>query len=191
MIKNKLIKTVRTMALIAGMTSVLLFSGCGSDDDVNYIGNKTAGEKSTQTSATEKKGYLFKAGDGGNVVLAADDVFDKATADKLGEPKEYFEAPSCAFKGLDKIYTYEHFTLYTYPKDETDYVYSIVLTDDTMSTPEGIKIGMDKQAMEAAYGTDYTVKESAYVYEKDGMTLSFLTDADVITSIQYDSPVLS
>ena len=26
--------------------------------------------------------------------------------DRLGEPRKYFESESCAFKGLDKVYTY-------------------------------------------------------------------------------------
>ena len=41
----------------------------------------------------------------------------------------YFEAPSCAFDGIDKTYTYAGFELLTYPKDDKDYVSSVVLKD--------------------------------------------------------------
>ncbi len=34
----------------------------------------------------------------------------------LGNYNNYAESPSCAFKGLDKIYSYSGFDLYTYPK---------------------------------------------------------------------------
>ena len=41
---------------------------------------------------------------------------------KLGEPKSYLEAPSCAFQdGIDKIYSYQSFTLTSYERDGKDF----------------------------------------------------------------------
>lgn len=54
--------------------------------------------------------------------------------EKLGEPMEYFEAESCAFEGLDKIYTYSGFELHTYEMKGTDYVASVMFLDDSVST---------------------------------------------------------
>ena len=54
----------------------------------------------------------------------------------LGEPMHYFEAPSCAFEGMDKIYSYSGFEFTTYTKDNVDYIASIVFLDDTVTTRE-------------------------------------------------------
>ena len=40
--------------------------------------------------------------------------------DELGEADDYFESESCAFEGLDKVYTYPGFKLNTYPVDDKD-----------------------------------------------------------------------
>ncbi|HBG77138.1 MAG TPA: hypothetical protein DDW86_09305, partial [Clostridiales bacterium] len=41
---------------------------------------------------------------------------------KLGKPANYFEAASCAFQGLDKVYTYSNFEIGTYPKGDKDFI---------------------------------------------------------------------
>lgn len=66
---------------------------------------------------------------------------------KLGDADNYFESDSCAFQGKDKVYTYGSVKITTYPKDNKDYVYTIELLDDTVSTPEGISIGSDKRLL--------------------------------------------
>ena len=46
-----------------------------------------------------------------------------------------------AYIGLDKMYIYQGFAIYTYPDDKAvDHVLQVVLTDDTLSTPEGLII---------------------------------------------------
>ena len=67
-----------------------------------------------------------------------------AVVEELGEADDYFESESCAFEGLDKVYTYPGFTLNTYPVDDKDYVLSVVFRDDTVSTDEGISIEAQK-----------------------------------------------
>lgn len=104
--------------------------------------------------------------------------------DQLGD-YEYFEAQSCAYQGLDKIYTYHGFTLYTYEADGTDHVLSVVLTDDSLTTPEGIAIGFGVDEVKAAYGDDFTINGSAYVYTKGKTTLSFILEDDRVISIEY------
>ena len=60
----------------------------------------------------------------------------------LGSDYSYYESPSCAYIGLDKCYVYNGFSIYTYPDDNAvDHVLQIILTDDTLSTPEGLIIG--------------------------------------------------
>lgn len=109
----------------------------------------------------------------------------------LGEPMNYFEAPSCAFNGVDKIYYYSGFELYTYPVGEDDFILSIILTDDSVSTSEGIYIGMTYNDMTSAYGGDHTQNFGQYTYTLDDSALSFLIEDDLITVITYNYDYIS
>lgn len=90
--------------------------------------------------------------------------------EELGEPMEYFEAPSCAFEGLDKIYYYSGFEVRTCPEGEDDFVSAILLKDDMVMTPEGVYIGMDFQEALGLSGEEYSVEGSHYSYvDGDGI----------------------
>jgi len=54
--------------------------------------------------------------------------------EKLGEPLGVFEAPSCAFDGIDRIFSYPGIQIHTYPKGDDDYVHTISLRDDSVRT---------------------------------------------------------
>jgi len=132
------------------------------------------------------KGYAFLFQD-----TAVEVDADAATViQNLGEPLSYFEAPSCAFQGLDKIYTYNGFEIDTYPMDEKDYISAIILRDDSVMTAEGVGIGDSVEKLEQAYGSDGTKEESMIVYDKDGMKLCFILQKDEIISVEYRSAVL-
>ena len=75
----------------------------------------------------------------------------------------------------------------TYPKDNKDYVYTIELLDDTVSTPEGISIGSDKKAVEEKYGDASDSTETSYIYKKGDSQLSFIFDGDSVSSIVYNA----
>lgn len=103
----------------------------------------------------------------------------------LGSASNYFESPSCAFQGIDKTYTYSGFELYTYPKNKVDYVSSIYILDESVSTKEGIHLGSALEEMTAAYGSDYKEDLGAYTYTKDKSTLTFIIDNGTVSSIEY------
>lgn len=184
------------------LTGMILMTGCGSSEKVierDSTTNPVEGssqENNDDASATwkegestgdsVKKGYVFQYQD---VKVSVDENM-KPILEKLGEPVSYFEAASCAFEGLDKIYTYNDFEIDTYPQGEEDYVSAIILKNDVITTAEGIYIGCSKNDVTAAYGTDYREEGSMFVYEKDGMKLCFLFDNEIVTSIQYFSTVL-
>ncbi|MCD7810037.1 MAG: hypothetical protein LUH02_11925 [Erysipelotrichaceae bacterium] len=147
---------------------------------IMLVGCSSGNTDTTETTSTEK-GYVFEYN---NVEIAMNE--DTSTfLDDLGEELSYYEAESCAFDGLDKTYTYSGFQLITYPIDDEDYVSSIVLKDDTVSTPEGISIGDKKSAVEEVYGTDYEDDNGSYLYTKGDSTLQFIFEDDYITAITY------
>lgn len=176
--------------LIFLMISMLLV-GCGSKEDPADIkendsqpvqDEKQADEpQDVQQNEKEPSGYAFEQN--GVTIYMNTDV--KPVIDALGEPLHYFEAESCAFKGLDKTYTYAGFEITTYPLDGKDYISSVYLMDDTVSTPEGIYIGSTVDDMIAAYGEDYTESSGSYTYVKDESKLQFIVQDDEIISITY------
>ena len=107
------------------------------------------------------------------------------------EPEPYF-ADSCTSEGMMVSYVYGGFELQAYAKNDGDdfRVFSVVIHDDSVTTPEGVYIGSTVQDMINAYGEDYEAYESMpgefyYRYTKNGTALSFDFDGDVIIYITY------
>jgi len=113
--------------------------------------------------------------------------------EKLGAYNEYFEAPSCAFEGIDKSWYYNGFVVHAYPHGGDDFILSLVLTDDINSTEKRIFIGMTYDNMVAAYGNGYEKSEDQYLYRLGGTSLSFIIRDDIIVAITYryeDAPAV-
>lgn len=190
----------KCLAFIIGCLLMAGLAACG-EEEVKIV-DKSPGENSAETDeGTEQKntskedkesltGYIFDVDVDGTTVSVTTDLEMKGVLEQLGEPASYFEAKSCAFEGLDKTYTYDHFRIVTYQDGETDKISSIVFLDDIEETQEGICIGMTKEDMENAYGTEYEENGGMVIYTKDDKHLSFLVKDGVIESIEYNSSVL-
>lgn len=105
----------------------------------------------------------------------------------LGEPKNYTEETSCAFEGLDKTYFFGSFYLQTYPVDGEDFIYSLWLVDDSVTTEEGLYIGATEAEVLSIYGTDARGEGNAYFIEKGDCRVTIILEEGVVTSIQYDA----
>ena len=110
-----------------------------------------------------------------------------AVVEKLGEPLDYFESESCAFEGLDKVYTYPGFKLNTYPEEDKDYVLSVVFMDDTVETEEGIAIGSTKDQVTEAYGDPAEESDTSLVYEKGDTEMTIGLDGDSVSSLEISA----
>lgn len=187
---KKVLEIALCVVMMAGMTA------CGNDAKV-IEGNASSGtqteiiggaEGTTEIFLTNdaNAGWTFQAGD----VTLTPDMDMSAIADQLGEPKSYFEAASCAFEGLDKIYTYTSFEIETYPRDTADCIKSIVLKDDTVSTAEGVSIGDSEDKVRETYGAPAEESTGKLVYQKEKTNLVFVISSGVVASIEYDSMVM-
>lgn len=114
-------------------------------------------------------------------------MYDEAAPilEDLGKEMHYFEAESCAFQGMDKIYTYGGFELHTHEMDEVDYVSSIIFLDDSVSTAEGIYLYSKLDDVLEIYGDNYFEEHGLYKYELGDSKLLFLIEDDEVTSIEY------
>jgi hypothetical protein len=165
----------------------LLLGGCSSqkstatDTGKDSSKNVATGTSKTPDNASKAKGYVFE--NKGTIIAMNAEV--APVLKSLGNAKDYFEAPSCAFQGLDKTYTYNGFEIHTYEIDKVDYVASIIFLDDSVNTKEGISLNADKKDVVKAYGDKYTEKSGSYTYELDKSKITFLFENDKVTSIEY------
>lgn len=146
-------------------------------------GDATAPVQSNNTSLDD---YVFEY----KGVKIAPDMNTNEFLAALGDPLHYYEVKSCAFEGMDKIYTYTSFEISTYPNGANDLVSSIYFKDDTVTTQEGAYLGMAKSDVLALYGSNYIESAGAYVYSKGGMELHFIFDGETLASIEYVTTVL-
>ena len=163
---------ILALILIIIIVGVVIFATQGEKEDV--AGENTGNVEGMQTSKYELKN--------GEKDLTPYHEFSK---DSFGEPQGYSEIPSCAFEGVDKVYTYEDYEITTTMLGGKEVIYSTYLLTDNVSTPEGVKIADEKAAMIAAYGEDYIENGTEYIYQDGNVSISFITENDVITSIQY------
>lgn len=155
------------------------------EGEVNTSNEQTQETETTTEESTETKGYTYVYND----VVVEMDADAAAIVEQLGEPLSYFEAPSCAFEGIDKIYTYSSFEVETYPMDGKDFVSMVTFKDDSITTPEGVAIGDSVDKVKEVYG-DCAEEGGMLVYEKDDMKLCFIIKDGVVVSVEYKSTVL-
>ena len=132
---------------------------------------------------SEAKNYVFKSGDveikvGGeaNAVVSA-----------LGEAQNLVETPSCGGGAEpDREYTYAGFKFNTVNENGANKIVKIVLTDDSVSTPEGITIGDGREAVIETYGEDFTENASGTLTYTDGaVKLMFGITNGCVSAIHY------
>ena len=203
-----MMKKKKLNLLLIAVCAALAVWGCGSDAKViegevqtqgtgheaaaaaepgTESGDGAAAEEAAEQEITaDYKGYAYVYHD----VVIEMDAEAAPIVEALGEANFYFEAPSCAFEGIDKMYTYNSFEVDTYPMESKDYISSVIFKDDTITTVEGIGIGDSTAKVEEVYGSDWTDENGMMVYEKDGMKLCFIPEEESVASIEYRSTVM-
>lgn len=196
----------RFSGIIAGIYMLAAMTGCGNnakviegevkDKDVEIGNDETDNEEEkaeelvTDEKTTEEetayKGYAFIYQ---GIAIEIDAEADPILA-QLGEANSYFEAASCAFNGLDKMYTYSSFELDTYPVEDKDFISMILFKDDSIATAEGISIGDPVDKIIEIYGEDAREENGMMVYVKDNMKLCFIIEEENVISIEYQTMVL-
>ena len=131
----------------------------------------------------EEVDYSFKSGEVGFSVNHDAD----AVIEKLGDPIDLVETPSCGGgEEPDREYTYAGFKFNTVNENGVNKIVKIVLTDDSVSTPEGITIGDGREAVIETYGEDFTENASGTLTYTDGATkLMFGISNGCVSAIHY------
>jgi len=128
---------------------------------------------------TDEYYFIFK-----NYYILLNEDYEKTSA-KIGAANDTFEAPSCAFEGVDKTFYYDDFSIATYPDGNKDFIMSITLTGENVKTPEGAGLGMGFDDMIKIYGEDYGNTFDLYFYDKGDTQLAFLFEDGILADISY------
>ena len=168
------------------------FAGCGSSDSDSVVVDPNAGTSETQsadsseeamdTTVTEHEDVLYYESNG--VKIRPYDLIEDVMAE-LGEPDGTFEAASCAYQGSDYFYYYDGFELTVNDLDDEKHVTVINVVDDTVSIPQGVKIGSTEEEMLACMGDDYTVETGVYRFAEDTTTLQIQIEEGSVVLIMY------
>ena len=189
---------MRKSAIFIILIMALFMVGCSGDDsgesnNNNQVVNSTEDDSNANDSDKESetqensvndesdKNFAFKSK---GIIIAIDDQAE-GILKQLGDPMEYFEAPSCAYQGLDKTYYYNGFEVTTYTDQEVDYIASVLLVDDTVTTDKGVYIGSSVDDVVEAYGGDFEETTGQYTYSKGDSELQFIFKDDLVVSIMY------
>ncbi len=153
----------RFISLALALMMLICFVGCdGGSDAANYV---------------FKSGEVeIKIGGDANAVVSA-----------LGEAQNVYETPSCGGGAEpDREYTYAGFKFNTVNENGKNVIVKIVITDDSVSTPEGISIGSSHDEVTAAYGENFTENSSGTLIYTDGKTkLMFGFNDGSVSAIHY------
>lgn len=159
--------TTLFLALLAVVA--LLLSSCDSD-------GKTPGDDN-------KYIYSFSYN---SVTIVPGEAFEKVEP-LLGTYTGYYEAASCAFDGNDKIYTYGSLQISVSAYNGVDTISMLTLLDDSLATPEGVRVGSTREEVIAAYGDDGLDNGNSIVYYSGTTQLVFILRDGNVTSVQYRS----
>ncbi|MCR5431068.1 MAG: hypothetical protein K6E95_00775 [Lachnospiraceae bacterium] len=173
----------------------------GKDVDNNET-QPSAPSDSKENSETDAYVFEYK---GSSLVPGM--KWDEKIRNELGEPISYFEAKSCVFEGIDRMYTYPGFEVDVSPDGSGgEAVSSVYLLDDSITTPEGAYIGCSGNMIETLYGEDETGKDDeapdenanpefggtaddtndrSLSYVKGGIKLKFIIKDNAVVSICY------
>ncbi|MGI6049950.1 MAG: hypothetical protein ACOYEI_03835 [Acetivibrionales bacterium] len=170
------------------MAIVLILASCGSNnggESPTPTEPQSTGNNTNSPVTTEEKSKYFFEHNGISIYMN-----DKAepVLDALGEPMHYFESPSCAFQGIDRVYTYSGFELYTYTDgdDDTEYIFSVVFMNDGVETREGITLSNKLNDIISKYGNDYDQKNDKYTYTDANTTLAFVIKDEEVVDVSYN-----
>ena len=174
-------KNFRVLTLALAILVCMSLVGCGDSGDRDIV---IGGNDSTNSSENQNTGktYTFVHN---NVKINTNDLVDPLIS-ALGSDYSYKESPSCAYTGMDKFYIYNGFSIYTYPdNDAVDHVLQVVLTDDSLSTPEGLTLGDAASKVTDLYGEPAKKSDSSYLYTDGTTNLVITIKNDVVSAIQY------
>ena len=138
---------------------------------VGCEGNGT--ERSPEEYSFQVENCTFSVGDDADRVIAS-----------LGKANHFSSAPSCAGVGTDELYVYNGFKITAHRDSERAEIIMIELTNDTLSTPEAVRIGDSAERLTDVYGKGEDFS-GGIEYSRANCILRFFLREGRIIGIRY------
>lgn len=133
------------------------------------------------SNASGNKDYSFTAG---GVTLTVGQ--SASVIGQLGTPTATDESPYCGgVAGVTRRYTFSGYTVETQPTEKQEIISQISLTDDSVQTPEGVRIGGTHDDIIKKMGTPTQDSDSRVIFEGKNVKLTFILRDGSITNIVY------
>ncbi len=171
------------------LSSAFAFAGCGG---AQSSASGQASQAATTVAATEAQNNAAAVSDqdvqfvfNGAVIQLDSDA--STLTEMLGEPNDVQSQMSCHGEGEDKTYSYNGFSVNTYPAaDGKERVIEVIVTDASLPTAKGIAVGDPVSKVTETYGTNYKQQGKYYSYSAgNNRSLQFFIENDAVTEIDY------
>ena len=189
----------RTLALIAAAAVMLgaavSLTGCGgAQSSAAQTEAATAAATQAQAEATTAAAKAASSGS-----FAAEDLifsYNGATVElnrsmdealnALGQATDVSSQLSYHGEGEDKTYTYDGFSVNTYPLEGADHVLEIVVSKEGIPTAKGVQVGDTADKVKETYGDNFKEVGIYYAYEGEGgKSLQFMIEDGKVKEIDY------
>ena len=117
-------------------------------------------------------------------------IFDEAAPilAALGEPMDTFVSESCAYQGNDYFYYYDGIELQVNEVNGVERITGITLADDTVTNPQGVRIGMSAEKALELMNMEYAQEGGVYTITSGSTLLMLQAGSDgTLTAVQYTS----
>ncbi len=118
-----------------------------------------------------------------DVGFSVGDDADSVTS-RLGHANYYSCVSSCAGEGEDELYIYNGFKIIAHRTDRGSEIVSIELTNDLLSTKEGVSIGDSAKTVSEKYGEGRAFS-GGVEYKDEGCVLRFFIRDGRVKAIKY------
>jgi hypothetical protein len=178
----------KIICILIGLILIISFAGCGGSNGAMVVDPNAQGGSKTQGSQ-ENPGEAAAAGqdlyfESGGVKIRPYDLIDDVVK-SIGQPNDTFEAPSCAYQGMDVFYYYSGFQLTVNDLDGANHVTVVMMVDDTVSIPQGVKVGQTEEKMQELMGDSLKAEGTLYRMESGTTTLQIQIKEGSVASIMY------
>ena len=109
----------------------------------------------------------------------------EAVIDALGTPKATAEVGNCGGQGTLTKYTYASLELYVLTSGTSSTIDQITLLDDSIATPEGIRIGTAQADVKTKCKTPTKSSDASYTYTSGNKNLKFNFRDGAVVGIDY------
>ncbi|MBQ3528572.1 MAG: hypothetical protein IJA52_08485 [Clostridia bacterium] len=168
-------KKILSIVLLFALVAMLISCGNTNNDKNDKVDSPdtTAANENADTTEKEEESneaFVCKLSGGYEIVIG------EALPD-LGDYIDCSEAPSCIHEGMDRVYTYDGYSVTTSPDGKgNDNVSEVSILSDSVLMNDTITIGVSKDTVVSALGEDYTEAFGVMTYEVMNATVSVILD---------------